>query len=175
MRRALGGHGISPMGRCEGSPQPSEVSSLGKLRGISFSQSPIGTLELSITGEDINGQKLDPPYEPIKFTVVGPDIKLPYIADDECKPENEAQEVDPDTEQFIIVFSERMFSVMVTYTFPEFPFTKELSADGRYLTIKLEDGYRLSGGMHVNIQLSGRDLVGHLIPASEEYSFTTIF
>jgi len=31
VRRALGGHGTSPNGRCEGSPDPSEVSSLGKL------------------------------------------------------------------------------------------------------------------------------------------------
>jgi len=31
VRRALGGHGTSPKGRCEGSPDPSEVSSLGKL------------------------------------------------------------------------------------------------------------------------------------------------
>ncbi len=27
----MDGHGTSPMGRCEGSPDPSEVSSLGKL------------------------------------------------------------------------------------------------------------------------------------------------
>jgi len=27
----MDGHGASPMGRCEGSPDPSEVSSLGKL------------------------------------------------------------------------------------------------------------------------------------------------
>ncbi|HUU52944.1 MAG TPA: hypothetical protein VMW92_07940 [Candidatus Heimdallarchaeota archaeon] len=45
MRRALGGHGASPEGRCEGSPDPSEVSSLGKLRV--FLKSPIGTLETS--------------------------------------------------------------------------------------------------------------------------------
>jgi len=38
-------HGTSPIGRCEGSPQPSEVSSLGKLSV--FSQSPIGTLRTS--------------------------------------------------------------------------------------------------------------------------------
>jgi hypothetical protein len=31
VRRALGGHGTSPPGRCEEGPDPSEVSSLGKL------------------------------------------------------------------------------------------------------------------------------------------------
>jgi hypothetical protein len=41
----LDGHGISPMGRCEGSPEPSEVSSLGKLRV--FSKSLIGILGMS--------------------------------------------------------------------------------------------------------------------------------
>jgi hypothetical protein len=38
----MDGHGTSPLGRCEGRPDPSEVSSLGKLSV--FSQSPIGTL-----------------------------------------------------------------------------------------------------------------------------------
>jgi len=38
----LDGHGTSPKGRSEGSPESSEVSSLGKLRV--FSRSPIGTL-----------------------------------------------------------------------------------------------------------------------------------
>jgi hypothetical protein len=38
----LDGHGTSSMGRCEGSPESSEVSSPGKLSV--FSQSPIGTL-----------------------------------------------------------------------------------------------------------------------------------
>jgi len=42
----LDGHGTSPMGRCEGNPEPSEVSSLGKLRV--FSKSPIGTLGTSV-------------------------------------------------------------------------------------------------------------------------------
>ena len=37
----MDGHGTSPMGRCEGSPESSEVSSLGKLSV--FSKSPIGT------------------------------------------------------------------------------------------------------------------------------------
>ncbi len=41
----LDGHGTSPEGRCEGSPQPSEVSSLGKL--CVFSKSLIGTLGTS--------------------------------------------------------------------------------------------------------------------------------
>jgi len=41
----LDGHGISLKGRCEGSPEPSEVSSLGKLRV--FSKSLIGTLGIS--------------------------------------------------------------------------------------------------------------------------------
>ena len=41
----LDGHGISPKGRCEGSPEPSEVSSPGKLRV--FSKSPIGSIETS--------------------------------------------------------------------------------------------------------------------------------
>jgi hypothetical protein len=43
----LDGHGISPKGRCEESPKPSEVSSLGKLSV--FSQSPIGTITTSFT------------------------------------------------------------------------------------------------------------------------------
>jgi hypothetical protein len=43
--RALGGHGTSPKRRCEGSPEPSEVSSLGKLSV--FSKSLIGTLGTS--------------------------------------------------------------------------------------------------------------------------------
>jgi hypothetical protein len=47
VRRALGGHGTFPEGRCEGIPDPSEVSSLGKLRGISFLQLPIGILGTS--------------------------------------------------------------------------------------------------------------------------------
>jgi hypothetical protein len=42
----LDGHGTSPKGRCEGSPEPSEVSSLGKLRV--FSKSLIGTLGISL-------------------------------------------------------------------------------------------------------------------------------
>ncbi len=37
----LDGHGTSPVGRCEGSPESSEVSTLGKLSV--FSKSPIGT------------------------------------------------------------------------------------------------------------------------------------
>jgi hypothetical protein len=41
----LYGHGTSPMGRCEGSPESSEVSSPGKLSV--FSKSSIGTLETS--------------------------------------------------------------------------------------------------------------------------------
>jgi len=41
----LDGHGTSPVGRCEGSPEPSEVFSLGKLRV--FSKSPIGTFGTS--------------------------------------------------------------------------------------------------------------------------------
>jgi hypothetical protein len=41
----LDGHGTSPKGRCEGSLEPSEVSSLGKLRV--FSKSLIGTLGMS--------------------------------------------------------------------------------------------------------------------------------
>ena len=41
----LDGHGTSPSGRCEGSPEPREVSSLGKLRV--FSKSLIGTLGMS--------------------------------------------------------------------------------------------------------------------------------
>ena len=44
----MDGHGTSPEGRCEGIPDPSEVSSPGKLSV--FSKSPIGTLgELFIT------------------------------------------------------------------------------------------------------------------------------
>jgi len=38
----MDGHGTSPIRRCEGSPDPSEVSSLGKLSV--FSKSSIGTL-----------------------------------------------------------------------------------------------------------------------------------
>jgi len=38
----MDGHGTSPLGRCEGSPEPSEVSTLGKLSV--FSKSLIGTL-----------------------------------------------------------------------------------------------------------------------------------
>jgi hypothetical protein len=41
----LDGHDISPQWRYEGSPESSEVSSLGKLRV--FLKSPIGTLETS--------------------------------------------------------------------------------------------------------------------------------
>ena len=141
---------------------------------LEFTLEDEGEFELTITGEDIHGQMLEPPYEPISFTVVAPDVLMPRIVADECKPENGAQEVDPDIEQFIIAFSERMFVVMVNYTFPEFPFAKELSTDGKFLTIKFENGYRLSNGMHVNIQLSGKDLVGHLLQTSEEYSFTTV-
>jgi hypothetical protein len=44
----LDGHGISPKGRYEGSPKSSEVSALGKLRGISFSKSPIGALRIPV-------------------------------------------------------------------------------------------------------------------------------
>jgi hypothetical protein len=43
----LDGHGTSPRGRCEGSPESSEVSSPGKLSGISFSKSSIGALGIS--------------------------------------------------------------------------------------------------------------------------------
>jgi hypothetical protein len=43
----MNGHGTFPEGRCEGIPDPSEVSSLGKLRGISFLQLPIGILGTS--------------------------------------------------------------------------------------------------------------------------------
>jgi hypothetical protein len=43
----LDGHGTSPEGRCEESLESSEVSSPGKLSGISFSKSPIGTLGTS--------------------------------------------------------------------------------------------------------------------------------
>jgi len=133
-----------------------------------------GEFELTITGEDLYGQELSPPYEPIKFTVVGMDVKLPEIVDDECEPENGAQEVDPEIRSFVVAFSERMFSVMVDSVFPEFPFSKELSADGRFLTIKLEDGYRLSNEMHVNIQFNAKDLMGHTMQKSEEYTFTTM-
>ncbi len=42
----LDGHSISPEGRYEGSPESSEVSSLGKLRV--FSKSPIGKLGTSL-------------------------------------------------------------------------------------------------------------------------------
>lgn len=141
---------------------------------LTFTLEDEGEFELTITGEDIHGQTLEPPYGPISFTVVGPDVLMPYIVADECEPENGAQEVDTDIEQFIIAFSERMFMVIVNYTFPEFPFAKELSADGKFLTIKFENGYRLSNDMHVNVQLSGKDLVGHLLQPSEEYSFTTV-
>jgi hypothetical protein len=41
----LDGHGIFPKGRCGGSPESIEVSSLGKLRV--FSKSPFGALGLS--------------------------------------------------------------------------------------------------------------------------------
>jgi len=41
----MDGHGTSPLGRCEGIPDPSEVSSLGKLSV--FSKSPIGALGMS--------------------------------------------------------------------------------------------------------------------------------
>ena len=133
-----------------------------------------GEFELAITGEDLYGQKLSPPYEPVKFTVVGLDAKLPELVNDECEPENGAQDVDPGIRSFVVAFSERMFSVMVDSVFPEFPFSKELSADGRFLTIKLENGYRLSSGMHVNIQFNAKDLIGHLMPKSEEYTFTTM-
>jgi hypothetical protein len=40
--RGLDGHGTSPNGRCEGSPESSEVSTLGKLSV--FSKSLIGSL-----------------------------------------------------------------------------------------------------------------------------------
>ena len=43
--RALGGHGTSPKRRCERSPDPNEVSSLGKLSV--FLKSLIGTLGTS--------------------------------------------------------------------------------------------------------------------------------
>lgn len=140
---------------------------------LMFSPEAEGEFELTITGEDLYGQELSPPYEPIRFTVVGPDVKLPEIVDDECEPENGAQEIDPGIKRFVIAFSERMFSVMVTSVFPEFPFSKELSADGRFLTIKLEDGYRLPNRAHVNIRFNAKDMIGNLMRDSEEYTFTT--
>jgi hypothetical protein len=45
----LDGHGIAPKGRYEGSPESSEVSSLGKLSV--FSKSPIGALGIPVIME----------------------------------------------------------------------------------------------------------------------------
>jgi hypothetical protein len=44
-REGLDGHGTYPIGRCEESPEPSEVSTLGKLSV--FSISPNGSVKIS--------------------------------------------------------------------------------------------------------------------------------
>ena len=50
---------------------------------LEFTLEDEGGFELTITGEDIHGQTLEPPYEPISFTVVGPDVKMPHIVAEE--------------------------------------------------------------------------------------------
>jgi hypothetical protein len=47
VRRAPCGHGTSPKGRCEGSPEPSEVSSLGKLSVFLISYNLINRIDIN--------------------------------------------------------------------------------------------------------------------------------
>jgi len=66
----MDGHGTSPMGRCEGIPEPSEVSSPGKLSV--FSQSPIGALgilfitDLQILIQNRKNFPFPPAYDKIR-------------------------------------------------------------------------------------------------------------
>jgi hypothetical protein len=61
----LDGHGRSPNGRCEGSPESSEASSLGKLRV--FSKPLIGTIGTS----SITAFGMVLPLREAKFLILG--------------------------------------------------------------------------------------------------------
>jgi hypothetical protein len=74
---------------------------------FTFRLSGEGETELTIAGRDKYGQVLDPPYKPIKFTVLPLDTTPPEIVDDECVPRNGATGVDPSTIlKIVLVFSE---------------------------------------------------------------------
>jgi len=142
--------------------------------GIEFSFMPLeeGETELKITGRDISGQSLDPPYSAIKFTVA--EVIPPEILGAECRPKDGELDVEPGeyAKYLLVVFSEPMSEVDVINTKPEFNFTTELSEDGRSLKINFVK-FTMSNETQCSIKLSGRDLVGNALKDTD-YSFVTV-
>jgi hypothetical protein len=81
----LDGHGASPKGRCEGSPESSEVSSVGKLSV--FSKSPIGTFGTSFITDlwMLPSQSFE--YYSLSCHVIDGIGDTEYFADDILRPD----------------------------------------------------------------------------------------
>ncbi|MFC1713056.1 Ig-like domain-containing protein [Candidatus Poribacteria bacterium] len=148
-------------------------------RTFIFAPETEGEYELVITGKDTFGQALDPPYSPISFAVTESDTIPPYIVDDECRPRNGEEMVDPGlyTEKFTIAFSEPMAEVELAATNLEYLLTDkelvtyELSTDSKAFNIILGRYSPPNECTHF-FELTGRDLAGNELRRTE-YSFTT--
>jgi hypothetical protein len=147
---------------------------------------PPGEHTLTINGADKSGRELGV-FNPINFTVFGPDIDPPMIDDDRCNPKNDAENVDPQgyAEGIVVTFDEAMSRANVFATDPEFPFNEKMSADGRSLIILFSEEYSMPYNTKFTIKLTGVDMAGtqlplirydikHCEPERTIYSFTTM-
>lgn len=147
---------------------------------------PPGEHTLTINGADKSGQELEG-FNPINFTVFGPDMDPPMIDDDRCDPKNGAENVDPQEymERIAVTFDEAMSRANVFATDPGFPFNEEISADGKSLIISFSDEYSMPYNTEFTIKSTGVDMAGtqlslirydikHCEPERAIYSFTTM-